>query len=144
MIKNVMHAHLFINFLLHKLCHTHHNHCPSYSIINSSHHRQFPMLRDFSLSQFLRNLIFTSFTKVASAHPSINYFQIFWCHMIDETFSHSYIWTFPENVSVFIWQTIQKCQLFFETPGINTHETDWCIGATLKIWHTACIYTAHQ
>ena len=30
-------------------------------------------------------------TKVASAHPSINYFQIFWCHMIDETFSHLYI-----------------------------------------------------
>ena len=39
-------------------------------------------LRDFSLSQnrqpILRNLIFTPFTKVASAHPSINYFQIFW------------------------------------------------------------------
>ena len=37
--------------------------------------------------RFLRNLIFIPLTKVASAHRGITYFQIFWCHMIDETFS---------------------------------------------------------
>ena len=49
-------------------------------------------------SQFLRNLIFIPLTKVASAHRSIHFFQMFLCHMIDETFSHPYIWTFPQNV----------------------------------------------
>ena len=119
-IKNVMHAHSFINFWLHKPCHTQHIPYPSSVIINSSHHQQFVRWGTFRSaktdSQFLRNLIFTPFTKVASAHPSMNYFQICWCHMIDETFSHTYIWTFSENVSVFIWQTIHKCQLFLRHP----------------------------
>ena len=61
-------------------------------IINSSHHRQFLLWGTSRLAkmdnQFLRNLIFIPFTKVASAHPRMNYFQICWCHMIDETFSH--------------------------------------------------------
>ena len=38
-------------------------------------------------------------TKLVSAHPSINYFQIYWYHMIAHTFSHPYIWKFPDNVS---------------------------------------------
>ena len=42
-------------------------------------------------NQSLRNLIFIPFTKVASAHPSMNYFQIVWCDMIDETLSHPYM-----------------------------------------------------
>ena len=64
-------------------------------IINSSDHQQFlcwGTSRSAKMdSQFLRNLIFIPFTKVASAHPSMNYFQTFWCHMIDDTFSHPYI-----------------------------------------------------
>ena len=54
------------------------------------------MLGDFSLSQngqpiLAQPIIFIPFTKVASAHPSMNYFKLFLCHMIDETFSHPYI-----------------------------------------------------
>ena len=70
-------------------------------------------------SQFLRNLIFIPLTKVASAHQSINYFQIFWCHMIDETFSHRYIWKFPKNISHFSFGRLFKSvNFFFETLGI--------------------------
>ena len=54
-------------------------------------------------SHFLRNLIVILFTKVISAHPTIKYIQTFWCHMIKETFSHLYIWKFPENVSDFFF-----------------------------------------
>ena len=39
--------------------------------------------------------------KNGSAHPSITYFQILWCHMIDETLSHPYMWIFSENVIYF-------------------------------------------
>ena len=77
--------------------------------------------------QFLPNLIFTPFTKVASAHPSINYFQIFLVSydFIDETGLQPYIhMKILENVSVFIWQTIQKCQLFFETLGREALKND--------------------
>ena len=68
-------------------------------------------------SQFLSNLpvIFISLTKVASAHPSINYFQIFRCHtcMIDETFkfNHPKIWKY--HIFSYLADYIQKCQLFF-------------------------------
>ena len=71
------------------------NQYPSLLIINSPYLRQFlrwGTSRSAKIySQFLRNLIFIPFTKVASAFPSINNFQICWCHMIDETFSHPYI-----------------------------------------------------
>ena len=74
-------------------------------------------------SQFLRNLIFKPLTKVASTHPSINYFQIFWCHMIDETFSHPYIWKIPQNVSHFSFGRLFKSVKFFETLGIHTKKS---------------------
>ena len=113
-----MHAHSFIKFWLHKPWHKQHN--PSELIINSSHHRQFLRCGTFRSakadSQFLRNLIFIPFTNVASAHPSISYFQIFGCRMIDETFSHT--WTFSENVSHFLFGRLFKSvNFFFETPG---------------------------
>ena len=71
-------------------------------------------------SQFLHNLILISFTKVASAHLSINYFQLFWRHMRDGTFSHPSIWKFPENVSHFLFDRLFKSvNFFFETPGMG-------------------------
>ena len=64
-------------------------------------------------SQFLRNLIFIPLTKVTSAHRSINYFQILWCHMIDETFSHPLIWKLPQNISYFSFGRLFKSVNFF-------------------------------
>ena len=77
---------------------THHTqHKPISIVINHKFIRPsaISMLGDFSLSQIgqpkLAQPNFHTLYKVASAHPSMNYFQIFWCHMIDETFSHPYI-----------------------------------------------------
>ena len=51
------------------------------NLVNSPYHRQFlrwGTSRSAKMSsQILRNLIFIPLTKVASAHRSINYFQIF-------------------------------------------------------------------
>ena len=69
-------------------------------------------------SQFLRNLIFIPFTKVASAHPSITQFQIFRCHMIDETFSHPTYDNFPKMCHIMFYLAhYSKVSIFFETPG---------------------------
>ena len=38
--------------------------------------------------------------------------------MIDEIFSHPYIWKFPENVSQFLFGRLVKSVNFFETLGI--------------------------
>ena len=101
-----MHAHLFINFCLNKQCHTQYNQNPSKLIVNSWHHRQYLRWGAFHSakpdSRLLRNLIFIPFTKVVSTHSSIKYFQIFWCYMIDETFSHTYLWKFSKKVSQFL------------------------------------------
>ena len=77
-------------------------------------------LRGFSLSQNRQPTLaqpnfHIPFTKVASTHPSIKYFQIFWCHkkiMIDETFSHTYLWKFPKKVSQFLIGRLFKCVNF--------------------------------
>ena len=37
--------------------------------------------------------------------------------MIDETFSHTYIWNFPEIVLQFLFGRLFKSVNFFETPG---------------------------
>ena len=112
-----MHAHLFINFCLNKPCHTQYNQYPSELIINSSHHRQFLRWGAFHSaktdSRLLRNLIFIPFTKVASTHSSIKYFQISWCHMIDETFSQTYLWKFSKKVSQFLIGRLSKVSTFY-------------------------------
>ena len=146
-----MHAHLFIKFAeINHVIHSTTNIRPSEIIINSSHHRQFLRWGAFHSaktdSRLLHNLIFIPFTKVASTHSSIKYFQIFtiesnyiWCsplflfsllynifqcffpfqrietqwqcyalykncyyYMIDETFSHTYSWTFSKKNSKFL------------------------------------------
>ena len=96
---------------------------PSLLIINSSDHQQF-LCWGTSRSakwntQFLRSLIFIPFTKEASAHPSMNYFQICWCHMIDETsIIHTYV-NFSKMFHIFLFGTIFKSvNFFFETLGI--------------------------
>ena len=110
--KTVMYAHLFINVCLNKPCHTQYNQYPSELIINSSHHRQFLRWGAFHSAKtdgwLFRNLIFTPFTKVGSTHSSMKYFQIFWCHMIDETFSHIYLWKFSKKVSQFLIGSLFK------------------------------------
>ena len=102
---------------LHKPYNTQQNQYPSWLIINSSHHRKFLRWGIFRSaktdSQFLRNLIFTPFTKVASAHPSINYFQILWCHRWDLE-PYILMKISQKCFTVFIWRTIQKCQLFLD------------------------------
>ena len=44
----------------------------------------------FESSKGLRNLIFIPFTKVSTAHPIINHFQIIWCHVKVESISYPY------------------------------------------------------
>ena len=68
-------------------------------------------------SQFLRNIICIPLTKVASAHPSINNFQISWCHMIDDTVSHPYK-NFPKFFHIFYLADYSKVSTFFETLSI--------------------------
>ena len=87
-------------------------------------------------SQFLRNLIsFIPLTEVANAHPSINYFHICWCHMIDETFSH-------QSIREKKYQ-IQKCQLFLDTRynamelhhlGRGLLRPAWIRHCAIKLW----------
>ena len=105
-LKNFMHGHLFIIFCLNKPCHTQYSQYPSELIINSSHYWQFLRWGAFHSaktdSRLLRNLIFIPFTKVASTHSSMKYFQICWCHMVDETLSHTYLWKFPQKVWQFL------------------------------------------
>ena len=56
--------------------------------------------------------------QVTSAPPSIKYFQIF-SVIIEETFSHPYIWKFPENVSHFLLGRLFKTDnVCFQTLGI--------------------------
>ena len=125
-----MHAHSFIHSWLHKPRHSQHN--PSIIINHSSHHRQFLLWGTSRLAkmdnQFLGNLIFIPFTKVASAHPSMNYFQISWCHMINQTFSHPYIYKFLENVSHFLFGRLFKgvnfSPLFFQLAQVIFHSLD--------------------
>ena len=42
--------------------------------------------------KFLHSLIFIPFTKVTSAHPSMNYFRTSWCHMKVEFISYPNIY----------------------------------------------------
>ena len=62
--------------------------------------------------------------------------------MIDQTFSHTYLWKFSKKVSVFNWQTIQKCQLFIETPGSIwlsvIRVTDWLNTVTWLKHNSVC------
>ena len=80
---------------------------PSSLIMNSSDRQQFlrwGTSRSAQMdSQFLRNLIFTPLTKVASAHPSINYFQIFLCH--DR-------WDFQPSINMKISRKCKKKKIF--------------------------------
>ena len=60
--------------------------------------------------------ILVNFTNVAPAHSSIQYRQMFWYHLIEETFSYPHVWTFPENILKYLYGgTFEKCKLFFET-----------------------------
>ena len=40
--------------------------------------------------------ILVNFTNVAPAHSSIQYRQICWYHLIEETYSYPHVWQFPE------------------------------------------------
>ena len=55
---------------------------------------------------------FHTFNKSGPCSPKHVLFSYYLCHMIDGTFSHPYIWTFPDNV-VHIWQTFRKCKKMF-------------------------------
>ena len=102
--------------------HTHHK--PISIITNNKFIRPSAIstLGDFSLSQneqpILAQSNFHNLYKSGQCSPKHKLFSDFWCHMIDETFSHPYMYKISEICfTLFIWQTIQKCQLFFETPG---------------------------
>ena len=47
--------------------------------------------------------ILVNFTNVAPAHSSIQYRQICWYHLIEETHSYPHVWTFPENISKYLY-----------------------------------------
>ena len=54
--------------------------------------------------------------KSGQCSPKHKLFSQFWCHMTDETFSYPYTYeNFPKRFHIFIWQTIQKGQLFLDT-----------------------------
>ena len=56
--------------------------------------------------------ILVNFTNVAPAHSSIQYCQIFWYHVIEETYSYPHVWKFPENilksVNFFLRRTVDQ------------------------------------
>ena len=86
------------------------------------HHRQFLRWGAFQSAKtdnrLLCNLIFIPFIKVASTYSSIKYFQIFLVSYGRWDFEpYIFMKIFPKRFTVFNWQTIQKCQLFIETPG---------------------------
>ena len=65
-----------------------------------------------------RNLV--NFTNVAPAYSSIQYRQIFWYHLIEETHSYRHVWKFPENISKYLYGgTFEKCKLFIDTHCIH-------------------------
>ena len=143
-----MHAHLFINFCLNKPCHTQYNQYPLELIINSSHHRQFLRWGAFHSaktdSRLLRNLIFIPFTKVASTHSSIKYFQNLWCYMIDETFSHTYLWKFPKKVSQFLIGRLFKSVNFLLRHPVYIHESRFSHYVHKTIWNGSVTYICLQ
>ena len=109
LIENVMHAHSFINFWLHKPCHTQHK--PIFIVIHKFI-RPSAISTLGSASRFSQNgqpipaqPSFHTLYKIGQCSPKHNYFQIFWCHYIKiaETFSHPYIWKFLENDSHFFY-----------------------------------------
>ena len=88
----------------------HTQHKPISIIINNKFIRPsaISLLGDFSLSKngqpILAQPNFHTLYKVASAHPSMNYFQIFGV-IIDETFSHPYIMKISRKCfTFFIWR----------------------------------------
>ena len=98
-------------------------------------------------SQFLRNLIFIPLTKVASAHQSINNFRFFVCHVIDKTFSHPYIWTFPENVTRFLFGRLFKSVnfLLLRHSVVEVLTCTWCtsmcVCVLVPVW--VCVVCVH-
>ena len=60
--------------------------------------------------------ILVNFTNVAPAHSSIQYRQIFWYHLIEETHSYPHVWKFPENILKYLYGgTFEKCKLVIDT-----------------------------
>ena len=58
---------------------------------------------------------------MAPDHSSIQYRQIFWYHLIEETHSYPHVWKFPENILKYLYEgTFEKCKLFIYTHCISS------------------------
>ena len=68
--------------------------------------------------------ILVNFTNVAPAHSSIQYRQICWYHLIEETHSYPHVWKFPENILKYLYGgTFETCKLFIDTHCIYTKDS---------------------
>ena len=57
--------------------------------------------------------ILVNFTNVAPAHSSIQYRQICWYHLIEETHSYPHVWKFPGNILKYLYGGLLKSVNFF-------------------------------
>ena len=55
--------------------------------------------------------ILVNFTNVAPAHSNIQYRQIIWYHLIEETHSYPHLWKFPENILKYLYGGLLKSVL---------------------------------
>ena len=97
--------------------HHYHYHTTPHQGSDANNTSTISTLGDFSLSQngqpILAQPNFHTLYQSGQCSPKHEFFQICWCHMIDQTFSHPYILKISRKCCIFfIWQTIQKCQLF--------------------------------
>ena len=64
--------------------------------------------------------ILVNFTNVAPTYSSIQYRQIVWYHLIEETHSYRHVWKFPENIFKYLYGgTFEKCELCIDTHCIE-------------------------
>ena len=57
--------------------------------------------------------ILVIFTNMAPAHSSTHYRQMFWYHLIEETYSYPHVLNFSENVLKYLYEgTFENCKLF--------------------------------
>ena len=125
-LKMLIHAHSFINFWLHKPCHTQHNPYPSSVIINSSHHRQFCALRDFSLSQHRQPILaqpnFYTLYKSVHCSPKHKLFSDFCvCHNDRWDLQPHIHMKISKNVSQFLFG-----RLFISVIINSSHHRQFC------------------
>ena len=69
-------------------------------------HRHFMLHRaaiSYIIERFGYFLVFHSIN-----HSSIQYRQIFWYHLIEETHSYPHLWQFSENILIYIWGDFWK------------------------------------